>query len=123
MLDSNNEFEKYLSDFQPRGVRPLEIAQTSPNVWLKRLAAAATVVISASALWIAGHTENKTIPKPEVSASNSLPQTDSTPNSIALTKMALEDPQQFEQVMDAASRNILPDLRGPQSTLRVLAKP
>jgi hypothetical protein len=41
---------------------------------------------------------------------------------IALTKLAATDPAQLDAELAAASRRVLPDFRGEQSTLRVLAK-
>jgi len=41
---------------------------------------------------------------------------------VAVTQMALKDPEQLDAQLTEASRRMLPDFRGSDSTLRVLAK-
>ncbi len=123
MPEDNRELEKYLSNFRPRDVRPLDLTTVTRTVWLKRLAAAATVLLAASAwLWYAGHEkkleqERTNIMEPQKQA----PVVEWKANTLVLTKMALEDPKRFEEQLNEESRRVLPDLRGQQSTLGVFA--
>jgi hypothetical protein len=124
MEKDDKGFEKYLGEFQARGVRPLELPRPAANAWLRRLAAAALVLFSVGGgLWYAGHERKRT--GDEVKAHRVRMESyvaESEPNSISWTKLALEDPRQFEEQLDEESRRVLPDLQGQQSTLRVLAK-
>jgi hypothetical protein len=124
MLKNDNELEKYLSEFQPRGVRPLDVRQAARNSWLGWLAAAALALISVGAgLWYVAH--GKKMERDIVKVDTARMATgveEWKPNTILLTKMALEDPRRFEEQIDQASRRVLPDLRGQQSTLGVFAK-
>lgn len=124
MRRNDDELEKYLSEFQPREVRPLEVSRPVTRVWLGRLAAAALVLVSAGGgVWYARYeremarAESKTA-RVQIEFRFS----DERPNSIALTKLALENPEAFGEQLEAESRQVLPDLQGQQSTLRVLAK-
>ena|ERR1700730_15237219 len=42
--------------------------------------------------------------------------------TFPLTELAFDDPGRFDAALNAASRRVLPDFRGGDSTLRVLAK-
>ncbi len=125
MLKDDNEVERYLNQFTPRAVRPLKTGQAARSVWVGRLAAAAMVLLSmAAGLWYFGSPVKKIEPNevnviaPPVEAG----ARDGNLNTIVLTKLALEDPNRFEQQMDEASRRVLPDLRGQHSMLGVFAK-
>jgi len=41
---------------------------------------------------------------------------------VPLTQLALQDPEQLDAQLTAASPTVLPDFRASDSTLRVLAK-
>ena len=41
---------------------------------------------------------------------------------MPLTQLALQDPERLDEQLAAASPNVLPDFRGSNTTLRVLAK-
>lgn len=120
----DNDLEKYLGEFQPRTVRPLETSWRTAALWKGRLAAAALVLLSVSGgLWYTRHERNK----PRVAVKLATVRVEARGeerriNPILLTKLALEDPGRFEEQLEAESRDVLPDLRGQQSTLRALAK-
>jgi hypothetical protein len=119
MPEDDRELEKYLSNFRPRDVRPLDLTLVTRTVWLKRLAAAAVVLLAVGAwLWYGGQEQERTkIMEPQKEA----PAVVWKANTIVLTKLALEDPNRFEERLDEESRRVLPDLRGQQSTLCVFA--
>lgn len=123
MKDGDKELERYLSEFRPRHLPPLEIPAPSRPPWTSRWAAAALVALSAAGgLWYAHHSVNA---PPANNQSVAQPQTSlvgSTPNAVELTKLALENEQQFQALLAVESRTVLPDFRSQQSTLRVLAK-
>jgi hypothetical protein len=124
MLKHDSELERYLSEFQPRALRPLEPARIKRGVWMARLAAAAVVVASLGlGLWYGGHKrEMARVAGKRTVVRIEFHTTESAVNAISLTKMALDDPKEFELEMNEKSRRVLPGLRGPQSTLSVLAK-
>jgi hypothetical protein len=123
MPNDESELEKYLSEFRPRQVRPLEMSKPVTSQWSGRLAAAAVVLLSVTAgLWYARHPW-----KTPLGAHQPVSRLDSRvegarPNTIALTRLALENENEFEVELAAESRTVLPDFQGQQSTLRVLAK-
>jgi hypothetical protein len=87
------------------------------------LAAAALVVLSAGGgLWYARHTTKSPDRADEALFAPETQVERSKANSIALTKLALEDQKRFEAQLAAESRGVLPDFTGPRSTLSVLAK-
>ncbi len=120
----DNDLEKYLREFRPRAMRPLETARSVSIPWKGWLAAAALVLFSATGgLWYGRH--NSSVPgagvKPETFKAEARVEQRKT-NTILLTKLALEDPKRFEEELEADSRRELPDLQGARSTLRVLTK-
>ncbi len=124
MPKDDHELEKYLGEFQPRAVRPLKTSRPTPMVWMGRMAAAALVLLSVGGgLWYAQHKRNT--PRAEVKSATVGVEArveERRINPILLAKLALEDPNRFEEQLEAESRLVLPDLQGQQSTLRVLAK-
>lgn len=124
MTDKDQNLERYLAEFQPRPIRKLAIPGPPADVWLRRLAAAAVIVLGAGiSLWL-GHRSNSQGPQ---MAKVQQPTPVSAPppkklSGFALTKLALENSQEFDAYLLYESRNTLPNLRGEHSTLRVLAK-
>ncbi len=126
MENNDREFEKYLREFQPRKPRALPERVVQLQVWPRRIAAAAAIGISLGAsMWFArGKYEIKS---GEVVARNStsMPEVKSSAPSLALvplTQLALRDPEQLDVQLTAVSPTVLPDFRGSNSTLCVLAK-
>ena len=124
MPTDDNDLEKYLGEFQPRAVRPLETSWPTRMAWMRRLAAAALLLLSVGGgLWYARHERN--VPRAEVKLATvgiEVHVEERRINPILLTKLALDDPKRFDEQLEAESRHVLPDLQGQQSTLRVLAK-
>jgi hypothetical protein len=122
MQEDNKELERYLNEFRPRAVRPLELRPVAHMVWPRRLAAAAVVLLAAGAwLWYAGRGTKLEQETTKITTQKGSPVVDWKANTIVLTKMALEDPKRFEEQLDEESRRVLPDLRGQHSTLGVFA--
>ncbi len=126
MENDDTRFEEYLGEFEPRKPRALPLDAGSKRVWLRRFAAAATIAIAlGTSLW---HVRKKNaLNKGEFAAKTAIvaPDTKSAPQPLALlplTQLALRDPEQFDAQLTAASLRVLPDFRGSNSTLRVLAK-
>jgi hypothetical protein len=124
--DQGEQLEKYLSEFEPRRPRALPEPAANRQVWMRRLAAAATIAIGlASSLWLLAM-KNEWGGK-ELVARNpaAIPETNSEPQPLSLlplTQLAFENPAQLDVELARASRRELPDFRGSESTLRVLAK-
>jgi len=123
--DRDKQLETYLGEFQPRPPRPLPETVLHRQVLLRRLAAAATVTVALGAsLWFVGYGNRRSGGEPgekkaAVQEANSAPPPLSL---LPLTQLALENPEKLEAELTRASRRVLPDFRGSQSTLRVLAK-
>jgi len=121
----DQQFEQYLGEFQPRPPRALPEMVLHRPVSLRRLAAAATVAIALGAsLWFAGYRNEPRGGEPgekkaAVQEAKSAPQPLSL---LPLTQLALENPEKLEAELAKASPTVLPDFRGSESTLRVLAK-
>jgi len=123
MPKDDNELEKYLAGFQPRAVRPLQSSRPMATVWWVRLAAALLLFSVCGGLWYARHKRN--LQHVEVTTATARVEgrvEEPSVNPILLTRLALQNPKRFEEQLAAESRRVLPDLRGQQSTLRVLAK-
>ena len=123
MQDLDERMESYLKEFKVRGIRPLKQEPQPSSVWPRRLAAAAVIVLAGGlSLWFSRHQET-TVPHRE-SATQSPQNSESrtkTMNPFLLTKLATEDSKAFDAALTEASRRVLPNLRGPESTLWVLA--
>src|ERR1700739_2599285 len=124
MEQQNEKLESYLEEFKPRAVRGLELSQRARSFWQRRLAAAAVVLATiGGTLWYLQHEKKMSqieVKKGEVQIE--LPMAEPELNSIALTKLALENPNEFEKRLQSESRRVLPNLWGEQSTLSVLTK-
>jgi hypothetical protein len=124
MRRDDDELERYLSEFRPRAVRPLELPKPATRAWTRRLAVAAVVLLCiGGGLWYGRR--NVAIPTPSQNtptAQVETPAGTARPNPFVLTKLALEDERQFEAQLDADSRLVLPSFQGEQSSLRVFAK-
>jgi hypothetical protein len=124
MRNHDEEIESYLNEFRPRAIRPLEQEPESPTVWLRRLAAAAAIVLAGGlSIWFSWR-ETTMVPQ---EASDPQPLLSikfgpKTMNTFLLTKLALEDTKTFSAVLTEESRRVLPSLQGQESTLRVLAE-
>ncbi|MFZ3341251.1 MAG: hypothetical protein WA609_11510 [Terriglobales bacterium] len=122
--EHDEDIERYLRKFQPREVRPLERPRRMERRHLRWLPVAAIVVFAGCvALWYgARQTSNPPAPRAiSGDASNGVrPQV--RMNTLALTKLALDDSKAFDAVLADESQAMFPNMRGKQSALRVLAK-
>jgi hypothetical protein len=121
----DKQFETYLLEFQPRCPPALPETVIHRRVSLRRLAAAAVVTIALGAsLWFVGNRNEWS--GGELGEKNAaVPETKSAPPPLSLlplTQLALRNPEKLEAELARASRRVLPDFRGSESTLRVLAK-
>ena len=120
----DEEIERYLAEFKPRPVRVLGVPPRGERVWSLRLVAAAGIfLVGGVSLWYLWQ-ETKGV-KDALSGRHVLPTTAvraSNLNAIALTRLALEDNEQFEALLADRSQTVLPSFQGEDSTLRVLAK-
>jgi hypothetical protein len=122
MIDKDEKLERYLAEFQPRPIRNLKIPAELATIRLRRLAAAAVLVFGIGiGLWLA-HQGNA--PAVQIAAIQQPEAIGNPPfiklNGVALTRLALENSQEFDAYLLFESRNVLPDLQGEKSTLRVL---
>jgi len=122
----DKQFESYLREFEPRQPHPLpELAPPAPD-WRRRLLAAAVVILAGTtAVWFAARRTNHVQPRmPSVIAPSPLAMAPPTrPRTILqFTRLAQQDPRQLDAALDAASRKLLPEFTGKNSTLATLAK-
>jgi|SRR5271165_1778743 len=110
MQTHDDQFEKYLAEFQPRAVNPLHSTRQASTFW-RRLAAAAVVVCCVGA-------GVKQIMRVRLT-SRAIPLKSQT---FLLTKIGLHDPKMLDEFLNDQSRNVLPNLQGERSTLQVLAR-
>ena len=120
----DEEVERYLAEFKPRPVRPLGVPPRNERVWPLRLVAAAVILlVGGISLWYLRQETKGTKHIPtaqEVWPTTALRQ-DSL-NTIALTKLALENDGRFETLLADKSRTVLPSFQRENSSLRALAK-
>lgn len=123
MQQHDEEIEQYLKEFTPRAIRPLEDERRSHDLWPRRLAAAALIVVAGGfSLWFTLR-EAKTAPlKPPVSElQHGIPDGNKPVSTFLLTKFALEDEERFDAALTDESRRVLPNMQGQKSTLRMFA--
>jgi len=126
MENNDRKFEEYLREFQPRKPRALPDQIVLRQVWPRRLAAAAAIAISLGAsMWFV--LKKRELNSVEVVEKKSTSMGEARPPArllalVPLTQLALQDPEQLDAQLTAASQTVLPDFRGSNSTLRVLAK-
>jgi hypothetical protein len=125
MIDQNNEqFEKFLREFQPR--HPRALPEMGHRQWSRRLAASAAIVLSlAASVWFtliqaANRTGRISSYRP---ISSAITDKYLTPRNItSLTQLSLNDPSRFDATLNEASRHQLPNFSNRDGTLHVLAK-
>lgn len=125
MEGHDKEFEKYLGEFRPVRPRALPGRAVVKTVWTRRLAAAAVLAVGLGAafwpMWRRQASRNELV----ATMANVTPDMKPAPQPLSLlplTQMALNDPEQLEAELVEASRRELPDFRGNNSALSVLAK-
>lgn len=122
MINNHDPLERYLSEFQPRPVRKLVVPPQPVTPWLRRLAAAAVLILATGiSLWLANH-RNTSAPKIAIAQPQS---TAPVPpfkelGALALSKLAIENSSAFDSYLLNQSRYVLPNPQGEQSTLRIL---
>ncbi len=127
MENHDDQFERYLGEFQPRRPRALPDPAIDEPVWPRRLAAAAAITIGLGAsLWLVR--KKSELSGGEVAAKHTalmMPEPKLVPQPLSLlplTQLALENPEKLDAELARASRRVLPDFQGKESTLRVLTK-
>ena len=111
------ELENYLHEFKPRP--PRRSLSASPFGHWRRLAAAAAIFFLASAS-IDGAFRHRERNAESIRASTAKGL--ATASTIPLTKLALENPKEFEATISDASLRILPKINRHDSSLELLAK-
>ncbi|HEV1996388.1 MAG TPA: hypothetical protein VGR03_18785 [Candidatus Acidoferrum sp.] len=125
MKNNDKKFEEYLGEFEPRKPRALPERTVHRQVWPRRLAAAAIAISLGASLWFVRRKNELNSGDIVAKNSTSMLETKSPGRPLALlplTQLALQDPEQLDVQLNAASLRVLPDFRGSNSTLRVLAK-
>ena len=123
MWNPDEEMERYLNEFRPRAIRPLEIEAPSPRYWLRPLAGAAAIVLIAGLSIRLSRRETVIVPKAAREQQTQVRTRfgEKRMNPFLMTRLALEDHQAFDAILTEDSRRVLPGLQGQESMLRVLA--
>jgi hypothetical protein len=123
MESGDERFESYLREFEPR--RPRALIPVDRRLKWRRWAAAAAVVIAmGGSTWFAVQQRRSRRSEGGITKATS-PQTEfglQRLSILSLTQTALQDPVRLDAELTKESRRVLPDFRGKESTLRVLAK-
>lgn len=119
----DEQFEKYLLEFQPRRPRALPSMATANAQW-RRFAAAATIFLTVGAAgWFARHEKQPDVtPGVRLQAQDAFNTRPAALSLETLTKLAVDRPEELDAALTEASPRVLPDFRGKESTLRVLTK-
>lgn len=124
MRESEESFERYLREFQPR--RPQVLPDISENRvdWRRWAAAAAMLVVVGTASWLVTHNRAANFSNTTNSSELNSPASATARrfSLVVLSRMAIDDPKRLDEELTIQSRQTLPDFRGEKSTLRVLAK-
>jgi len=125
MNRNDEQLEALLHEFEPRKPQPLTLP-ASDGKGQRRLAAAAVVILAGGAsLWLATRGGG---PRGSPAAENTSPWAPETTLVIpkmplfVLTRVAENDPQKLDTVLDEESRVLLPGFQRKDSTLAPLAK-
>ena len=123
-MDPYEETERYLREFQPRAIRPLEVSPKVRNALSRRLVAVAVVTFFAAgtAWYLHRETPPKRVTTNVLARKESATSEKRYASSVALTRLALEDNEKLEAILADESRKLLPAFQGEQSRLKVLAK-
>ena len=126
---TNEHFENYLREFEPRKPRtlPIELVEKQAGkrfYGLKRLAAAAAIVlICGTSLWKGlRQRANAPVAQARFIVTEGVANTERRKTAFELTKTALEDSARFEDAIERESQSALPKFDYPKSTLRALIR-
>jgi len=123
MDEDDNAFENYLRQFEPRHPGALVHAQSEPFLRVRRLAAAAVLVMFiGGSIWTVRRKVLPTGGGADATQSNTEARAISVLPLMPLTKLALENPTGLDAKLSEVSRSMLPNFQEAHSTLRVLAK-
>jgi hypothetical protein len=124
MKQYDKETERYLAEFRPRAIREFKVESQRGNVFWKRLTAGAAIAACVIGLVWTGrrgwtHWNEAGITRsPEVIIKNHIQDR----STIALTKLALDDTEQFEVILAEQARTSLVRFQQENSALKALAK-
>jgi hypothetical protein len=130
MAFDDRKFEEYLSEFRPREPRAL-IARDGGFLqgWGARSAVAAVLVLIAGValMWMRDHVQRKVAERDAEAVRSAAAPTQNARRDIAsevslgrLVMLCNRDPAQLDAALAEASRNLLPDVERPGSTLHSL---
>jgi hypothetical protein len=130
MALDDRKFAEYLSEFRPREPRALNTYDGGfLQRWGARLAVAAvlTLIAGAALVWMQQHTRARIAARDaEVERSVAAPPQSATrdiASEVSLGRLGMlynRDPAQLDTALDEASRNLLPHVDRPESTLHSL---
>jgi hypothetical protein len=122
----DEQFEKYLGEFQPQRPRALPEPDIHRQFSLRRLAAAAVVTIALGAAFWSVRQKPANQEARYVTNNRPVALKKQTPRRalslVELTRIALENPEGLDAALEAAQENRLPRFDRKDSALRILAK-
>jgi hypothetical protein len=130
MAMDDQKFEEYLSEFSPRQPRALDASDPGfLQRWGVRLAIAAVLVLIAGAtlIWMSEHLRRRAVARVTDTERSVVAPRGSATRDIAsevslgrLEMLYKRDPAQLDQALAEVSRNLLPHVDRPESTLHSL---
>ena len=108
-MQQDEELETYLGEFRPREVRPLTLPARATRPWSKTLAAAAVLLVCAGiATRYAQKPDMENAMAPRAAVETDQPADAPRPNLFALTRLALEDDQEFQMAQTRLLSSFFP---------------
>jgi hypothetical protein len=111
------ELENYLREFKPRAPRALPLIRPAQN-WRRLAAAIAILLFGTASLWGVFHHAKHDVAVVRIVVE----QPSLVASTIPLTKLAFENPREFESALDAQALKTLQKFDRTDSALRALAK-
>jgi hypothetical protein len=126
MENDDEQFEKYLEEFQPRRPRALPDQAVPRIIWRRRLAVAAVVAIALGvSVWSA---RQRPASQEPLEVGHDRPARDEKQSEapalsrMALTRLAVENSLGLDAALEVAQKNALPRFDRENSVLRILAR-
>jgi hypothetical protein len=122
----DEQFEKYLSEFEPRRPRALPQPAIDRQTRLRRFAAAAAIgAFLGASVWFAWK-EQAGQKAANIANNGTVASREQTPrralSTVELTRLAVENPSGLDAALEAAQENRLPRFDRKDSVLRILAE-
>lgn len=121
MDNREQRFEDFLREFEPRRPRALPQLARPMRLW-RHLALGMAAAGLAGVLWWGLRAPGPNPIPLQFQVESQIFAGSNRPSIVELTRLAIENPAEFDAVLTAESRGLLPGFNSEDSMLRVLAK-